>query len=1491
MIHFLHQQTDELLGYLDGNGERTYWDDEQKHEVGGLNILSFTMPSYIAEAEFANERNRILVRHERGGWEEYIIYNTVTTDTEIRVIATGSEIELNKLKVVTPQRREANQLAQMLSAGVDGIDWELGEIVGMGTQTRDFTQYLGGYDYVKQVANTFGVELVFRVEVSGSHVTGRYIDAVERFGDSRGKEFVAGKDIINIEREMKGDRIVTALYCVGPEPQEEGGTRLTTIVTDNDAFQRWNRKQQHIIEVYEPESDDEDMTLQQLTTYGTTELKKRIAAVVEYKIEAADLSALYPHEEAFLADQVRVIDDEFVPPLYAEARIIGITRPIISDEEVPVEKTYTIGEVYLRKKEDVMRNFQTIAKRFSTKIIRSVTAPDGDVNTIWIQTDTGHGFDVAHAWTTEFGWVAITPQSAADIGADPEGSAAAALQQARSEIADVNSRVNDLEDGIGEAFRDGIIEEAEAIAIRKYINSLNADKLDIDNGYSEVHGNPSLTGVAKTNFANAKTALNTAHTALIGAINLAILDGKATAAEIANVDTKFADYRTALGAYSTALTRASDAISTKKAADAKAEAIAAASTDATTKANAAQSAAIAAANAKAEAERVIAEAYADGIVSDEEAARIADVNAKLLTAQNFASSEATAALNAAKAHADLVRSDLASEISDVIGSLDSFETNVNGAFKDGIIEQAEAVSIEKYKNALTAEKLDLDNRFNRIYADTSLIGTPKTNLNTAKNAFNTAHTNLINSINAAILDGKATAAEKADVDTKFTSYRTALGTLITRFEEAITSTVNKKAADAQAAAITAAATDATQKASAAQTAAQNFATAKAEAERVIAEAYADGIVDDEEAARIADVTAKLAEAKTYADTKKAEAIAAANTHANTAAANAQAAAISAANAKAEAERVIAEAYADGIVSDEEAARIAQANANLATAQAHANTAANNALTAANTYADAVRSDLTNSINSVNTALSNFETDVTGAFKDGIIEQAEAASIEKYKNALVAEKLDFDNRYTRIYADTSLTGTPKTNLLSAKNAYNTAHTNLINSINAAILDGKATAAERTDVDAKFTLYRTALGTLVTRLEEAITATVNAKSAAAQANAIAAAATDAQNKATAARVAAEAVAVAEANAARIAAEAYADGVISDEEARAIAEAERVLEEARAHADMAAEALLDSENFRNALDTKLDTSALAGLVTKEELDTLNFEVDGKIAAGIEGIDFSDYATNTALQDSVDEMKKGLSSTTGLNLLRNSVGYGGLKYWEHTTATQTVSTLMSESLSTLGYGAGFYFPSAGGDKGIQQTVRVEPGTEYTLSWFINRATTGNFLVSIYENGELKLTVPDTSLPDAQFQSSYVPYTAETGELTVRFTASAGVEATLTGVMLGLGDLPTQWTSANGELFNAYVRVDDDGLIVLRIDDLGRVEGYTAMTPEEFAAYYDDNRDGEFEKVFWFNRDETVTKKLQAIQEITMGRIKIVRVEGATNRGWAFVPTVPDNF
>ena len=128
-------------------------------------------------------------------------------------------------------------------------------------------------------------------------------------------------------------------------------------------------------------------------------------------------------------------------------------------------------------------------------------------------------------------------------------------------------------------------------------------------------------------------------------------------------------------------------------------------------------------------------------------------------------------------------------------------------------------------------------------------------------------------------------------------------------------------------------------------------------------------------------------------------------------------------------------------------------------------------------------DAVREIDETSKALTDFEGTVNGAFKDGVIEQAEAKAIEKYINTLNTEKADADAVYTKLYSNIYLLGSPKTDLLNSKITYNGAHTNLIKAVNDAIADGRTTLAEKNNVDSKFTAYKNAIADYKSKVEAA------------------------------------------------------------------------------------------------------------------------------------------------------------------------------------------------------------------------------------------------------------------------------------------------------------------------------------------------------------------------------------------------------------------------
>lgn len=129
------------------------------------------------------------------------------------------------------------------------------------------------------------------------------------------------------------------------------------------------------------------------------------------------------------------------------------------------------------------------------------------------------------------------------------------------------------------------------------------------------------------------------------------------------------------------------------------------------------------------------------------------------------------------------------------------------------------------------------------------------------------------------------------------------------------------------------------------------------------------------------------------------------------------------------------------------------------------------------------SALAGDLNDTKGAVSDLDNYLDMANEDGIITEIEAATIGKYINTVNQSKKEMDATYTALYINPFLLGTAKTNLYSSKNSFNTATSNLIAAINAAIADGKTTTTEKRNVDSKFTAFNNAYASLATAVENA------------------------------------------------------------------------------------------------------------------------------------------------------------------------------------------------------------------------------------------------------------------------------------------------------------------------------------------------------------------------------------------------------------------------
>ena len=434
-------------------------------------------------------------------------------------------------------------------------------------------------------------------------------------------------------------------------------------------------------------------------------------------------------------------------------------------------------------------------------------------------------------------------------------------------------------------------------------------------------------------------------------------------------------------------------------------------------------------------------------------------------------------------------------------SVSDFQGYVNGAFRDDIITDAEKLGIAKYINIIENERLSAQSTYNELYNNPHLEGSAKVGLGNAWSSLSSAITSLTNSINTAIADSNITDAEEQDVNTKYATFNNRCADFYKACEaanksiqdklEAYTSEVDKEL-------------DAVNNTVSTLTENINSLSGSMEDLQEYTDvSFADGIITAIEAASIEKyinvVNSQKASAeatynqlyenenlppatKTLLSNAKSELFSAIETLTNsidTAISD---------NKATSAERTVVdlyftiyntklEAFTEAVEAANDALRTLLKD--FASEEADAKAKAALADFNKNTFAPFQASML-----ELGTDVNDLDDYVHNATSDGIITQIEAATIEKYINTVNQTKKAMDSTYTSLYNNAYLTNSSvKSSLYSAKTAFNTATTNLINAINDAIEDGKTTTSEKNTVDSRFTTFNSAYATLATAIERA------------------------------------------------------------------------------------------------------------------------------------------------------------------------------------------------------------------------------------------------------------------------------------------------------------------------------------------------------------------------------------------------------------------------
>lgn len=388
-------------------------------------------------AEKLRERNRIIAQDNNGTFREFVIIHITDNfdgTTEIECNASYLE-DLKTAKPIKPGKFEAHTTTQALLKTLADTGWEVSDDTEYGgNRTTSWTSHTNPFDLIYMLCTTYDMVPSFYIELGAHTVEHRYVSITKPKNLFKGKEITKGKDLTGMTRTIDLSEVKTALLAIGPE--KEDGSRIETVVVDDEAQEIFGLPNRYIWDVYEPESNDENMTLKRLTTLAKTELNKRNQAAISYEVSSIDIHKYYNDVTVHLRDIVRVKDRDFRPPLYIEAEVIGIKYNWLADESeftfgnvIEYEET-KLREFFTRKLDEITKklndnisNVNTIVsdvvagelEYYERKIFKGAEPPENPQNdTLWYDTSNPDVAVLRRYWNGK--WITQTADDVEKIG-------------------------------------------------------------------------------------------------------------------------------------------------------------------------------------------------------------------------------------------------------------------------------------------------------------------------------------------------------------------------------------------------------------------------------------------------------------------------------------------------------------------------------------------------------------------------------------------------------------------------------------------------------------------------------------------------------------------------------------------------------------------------------------------------------------------------------------------------------------------------------------------------------------------------------------------------------------------------------------------------------------------------------------------------------------------------------------------------------------------
>ena len=385
-----------------------YFNAVHKEQLNGENTLTFAVPAGHVDTRYVIEGNLVMFKCPDNNWQLFEIKKPKDVHDLHGLIRTAycENAFYELLDDFITDIRPTNVSPHLaLTQALYGTRWQVGTVTTLGQNSTNF-YYESALSAIQKVQKTWGGELRFHVVVTDGVIVERYVDLLAQRGTDTGKQFVRGKDVEDVRREIDMTTLATAMYGRGKGVEVETGgygRRLTFAdvewsvaagnpvdkplgqewVGDPDALaQRGRPGNRHRFDVFEDGDETDPATLLQ-KTWDALQVVKNPRVTYSLNVVILEQLSGHAHEKVRLGDTVRVIDREFSPALLVSARVIEVNRDLLRPENTKIALGNFVPTVADQALEQEQLN-RDIRDKAGVWDRSTQFNPDGTLNTGWL---------------------------------------------------------------------------------------------------------------------------------------------------------------------------------------------------------------------------------------------------------------------------------------------------------------------------------------------------------------------------------------------------------------------------------------------------------------------------------------------------------------------------------------------------------------------------------------------------------------------------------------------------------------------------------------------------------------------------------------------------------------------------------------------------------------------------------------------------------------------------------------------------------------------------------------------------------------------------------------------------------------------------------------------------------------------------------------------------------------------------------------------------